>query len=45
MKTDRRKQVSKRSRHQRIEQVLPWEESTPRKPIPCALRGDSQGEA
>jgi hypothetical protein len=45
MKTDRRKQVSKRSRHRRLEQVLPREESTPGKPNPCAVQGDLQGEA
>jgi hypothetical protein len=37
--------VSEKERHQRIEQVLPQEESTPGKSIPCAVTGDRQGEA
>jgi len=45
MKTDRRKQVSKKSRHRRFGQVLPREESTPGKPNPCATQGDLRGEA
>jgi hypothetical protein len=28
-----------------IEQVLPEEESTPRKPRPCVAQGDLRGEA
>ena len=32
-------------RHRRLEEVLPWEESVPRKSTPCIVRGVSQGEA
>jgi hypothetical protein len=45
VKTGKRKQVSTMEQHQKIEQVLPREESNPGKPIPCAARGDSRGEA
>jgi len=38
--TGRRKWVSKTSRHQRIEQVPPREESAPGKASPCAAWGD-----
>ncbi len=34
-----------RMKYHRIEQVLPREESTPEKSIPCAMRGDLHGEA
>jgi len=34
-----------RMKNDRIEQVLPREESTPEKSIPCAVRGNLHGEA
>jgi hypothetical protein len=37
--------VTERSRHQRIEEVLPREEFAAGKPSPCALWGDPRGEA
>ena len=37
--------MTERSKHQRIEEVLPREESAPGKPSPCARRGDPRGEA
>ena len=43
--TGMRKQVSWMRRHRRVEQVLPREESTSGKPIPCAAWGDPRGEA
>ena len=43
--TGRRKWVSWMKIHRRIEQIPPREESAPGKPIPCAARGDSRGEA
>lgn len=45
VKTGRRKQVTETSRHRRIKEVLPREESAPGKPNLCATRGDSRGEA
>ena len=39
-----RKQVRK-MRRRSIEQILPWEEPTPRKTSPCAGGGDPTGEA
>jgi|SRR5450432_819590 len=43
--TGRSKQVSEKSRHRQFEQVLPREEFTPGKSIPCAAWGDPRGEA
>lgn len=43
-KTGRRKQV-RTIKEVRIEQILPWEEPTPKKTNPCAGEGDLTGEA
>jgi hypothetical protein len=46
IKTGARKQVSEMKRRGRnVERVLPQEESTPGKSIPCAARGDLRSEA
>ena len=45
VKTGRKKQVTEMSRHRRIEEVLPREESVPGKSSPCGRRGDSPVEA
>ena len=45
VKTGRRKLVSTKRKHRRIEQVQPWEESNPRKSSPCTYAGDCVGEA
>lgn len=37
--------MTEKSKHQRIKEVLPREESAPGKSSPCARRGDPTGEA